>query len=161
MTAVAAIYVDNTGRFGQNPLGSFPPTTTILTGGTDYALHYDGCLPGTGIPCSYCGIVERIPDVWTGGIRRKIGEITPRYTEATGNILVNYTAGYAIVPPAVEMAACMFVIGLRRNQTTGGGNIQSESQGAYQYSLSAPVPNTMPELGTIKQALARYKRMEI
>jgi hypothetical protein len=159
VSSITSIYVDNTGYFGQNP-GSFP-STALLVAGTDYALEWDGCLPGSSTTCSYSGVVTRIPDVWTGGLRRKAGEITPRYIDATGNILVSYVAGFPTVPPAVEMAACMFVAFVRRNAQTGGQQIQSEGQGAYNYSLSSPTANAIPELGTIKSALARFKRMAV
>lgn len=153
-----AIYLDNQAYAGQNPDSAFA-TATLLTVGVDYMLHLDGCLPGGSTQCSYSGLVERIAGVWPGNRRGVGGTINPYSTRGMGNIKAAYTAGFSTVPAAVEMAACQLVAFIRRNAQIGGGSIQSESQGAYTYSLSSPMAGQWPELGTIKQALAKFKRV--
>ncbi len=160
VTSITSLYVDNTGRFGQNPDGNFP-TSALLVYGTDYALHWDGCLPGSSTPCSYSGLLERIPGVWTGSIRRRVGEINARYVPAIGNIKIAYVAGYNAVPPAVEAAACKLVALIRRTAPYGGQNVQSETLGAHSISLSAPTAGSWPELASIRSDLARYKRVDV
>ncbi len=150
------IWLDNSGRFGENPDGSFA-TATLLVYGTDYVLKMDGNLPGTQTQCSYAGILERVATVWPGSLQYTPGQVCLQPIPQQGNIKVIYTAGWPIVPYDLRLACCQIAAGIRRTAKVGGP-ITSESQGGYSYSLAgALAAGQIPEMGTIRQVLAKYK----
>lgn len=157
ITAVSAVYLDYSGRWGQNPDGSFA-TATLLVAGTDYAIPYDGCLPGTSTPCCYVGAIDRIGTYWPGRVAYVPGMLTGQWANGQGNIKIAYTAGYPAnaVPAPIRGGICSLAAWIRRNAKVGG-NISSESLGAYSYSLFGPLANQYPELGSIRGMLSGYK----
>ncbi len=161
VTAVASVYLDPTGRFDENPDGSFA-AATLLTYGTDYVIRWDGCLPGTTTKCSKQGIIERVGSCWPGGVAYVRGMLTRQPIPAMGNIKVAYTAGYpsTAIPYPIREAVCMLAAYIRRNNRTGG-NIQSESQGGYSYSLSSPMAGQYPELASIRGTLAPFREQAV
>jgi hypothetical protein len=157
ITAVSAVYLDTTGRFDQNPDGAFA-SSTLLVAGTDYLIPWDGCLPGTSTKCCRAGIIERIGTVWPGTYAWTPGRLTAQTLPAQGNIKIAYTAGWpaSSIPTPIRGAICQIAASIRRNAKIGG-NINSESQGAYSYSLFGPIANQWPEIGSIRGMLSTFK----
>jgi hypothetical protein len=151
------IAVDYEGYAGQNPNGT--RYTKILTQGVDYFLKLDGCIPGTSIACSYCGIIQRINQSWWGNTFFSYGVINPVPVQFGGvqNIKVSYTAGYPTTPPAIGAAAALMV-SLLRAKALRGDPKSGEGLGAYSYSLRGPVMGAPPELTSARQMLQKFKR---
>lgn len=155
------VYVDNSGRFGANPDGAFDATSTLLTYGTDYVLQLDGCLPGTSTKCSYSGILERVGTTWPRRVIYSPGQISLQPIDGLGNIKVIYTAGFPTVPNDIRMAVVTIAAYIRRNADKGGP-VSSESLGGYSYSLAqGAVTSTLPELGSVRQAVNRWREISI
>ena len=161
VTAVSSVYLDPTGYFGDNPDGDFA-SDTLLTVGVDYLVRWDGCLPGTSTPCSKCAILERIGGIWPGIVGYTPGWLTVMPLSGRGNIKIAYTAGYPLtaIPQPIRAATCMLAAYIRRN-VKAGGNIASESQGAYSYSLFGPMAQQYPELGSIRGMLSSYREQVV
>lgn len=159
VTAIASIYYDPSGRFGENPDGSFA-AATLLVEGTDYVWHKDGCLPGTSTTCSYSGVVDKIPGIWAGSMRYRPGQIIGVRVPNSGAIKVAYTAGYTTVPDDIVLACCQ-IAAVVRSQREKGVRLQSENLGAYSYSLAQAALGSWPELGGARQILARYRRVVV
>lgn len=156
-----AVYLDNSGRFGQNPDGSFDSTVTVLTRGTDYVLLTDGCLPGTSTKCSYKGVIQRIGTVWPNRVRYTPGQVTTTTAAAQGNVKVVYTAGWPITPYDVRAAVCQIAAWVRKNADKGG-MVTSESLGSYSYSLAASASSqSFPEAASIRATINNYKEWPV
>jgi len=157
ITDIASVYLDPSARWGQNPDGSFA-TATLLVEGTDYGIPWDGCLPGTSTKCCHTGFIERIGSVWPGGVAFTPGNLTAQRVPAQGNIRIAYTAGYpaTAVPTPIRGAICQLAAFIRRNAKSGG-NLSSESLGAYSYSLFGPMAQQYPELGSIRGMLSSFR----
>lgn len=155
-----ACYVDQTGRWGENPDGSFA-SATLLTYGTDYGLVLDGCLPGTSTKCSYAGILQRFGTAWPASRLYEPGQVTTQRIAGAGNIKVAYTAGWPTIPYDLRSAVCQIAAYVRRNADKGGA-MTSESLGGYSYSMAGAVAaGAVPEMGSIRQVLAKYKELAI
>lgn len=152
-----AVYVDNSGRFGNNPDGAFA-ASTLLTYGTDYVLHLDGCLPNSSTKCSYTGCLERIGSIWPGRIVGYPGRIVGQQVSGMGNIKVAYTAGYTLpqVPRDIQMAVCN-LMGYIRRTIAQGGQMQTESWEDYSYSIAqSSIVGAVPELGSLNGLLSKW-----
>lgn len=134
VTSITSIYSDPTGYFGDNPDGAYA-ASTLLVAGTDYALRWDGQLPGASTRCSYCGIVERLNSVWTGTWRHRGGEINPTLGNNSGNIKIVYVAGFTTVPSDISYAVTLVVAQMRRTAVFGGEGLSGESWENYSYNL--------------------------
>lgn len=154
-----AVYVDATGRYDENPDGSFA-AATLLTYGTDYTLRLDGCLPGTSTKCSYSGIVRRVGTTWPSTLVRTVGKLLGTERQGQGNIRIAYTAGFATIPGDLVVAVAQIVAAMRA-WAEKGNQLQSETLGSYTYALAAQVLNTMPALGSTRQLLAKYRRVDL
>lgn len=162
ITAVANVWVDSTGRFGDNPDGSFA-AVTVLVFGTDYGFQRDEA-DGSG----RSGILVRYGTVWpevgyqdsARWITMQTGQLTRDGTQQTGNIKVSYTAGYAMgCPPRdLEMAANMWISAARRSAPYGAA-MDEEHMGQYGYKLAMHQVGIGPEVGTIRQILSRYREV--
>lgn len=150
--SITSIYEDPSGRFGENPDGSFA-AATLLVEGTDYVLHTDGCLPGSSTVCSYTGIIERIGGVWPGLWVRTVGEIVPHHRSHRGNIKIAYVGGYDTVPADIEAAANQLVAWMRTTAERGMA-VASENLGAYSYTLAS---QGLKQIGGIEDILNRYR----
>lgn len=152
VTTVTSVYMDEKGRFGQNPDGSFA-STTLLVEGTDYVLTLDQT------STSSCGVLQKVGGVWPE-IHRQYwhNKISGESAPAIGNIKVTYTAGYTTIPMDLQYACCWIVSFMRRNITIGG-QLGKELIGDYSYELLSPrfMGNLPPELATARQVLARYR----
>lgn len=159
VTSVTSVYVDATGRYGENPDGAFD-STTLLTYGTDYDLRLDGCLPGTTTKCSNSGILRRIGFPWPSSWVKRYGQILPRQIQGNGNCKISYVAGFLTIPADLIVAVGQ-IVAVMRTMAKKGVMLQSETQGAYSYALATQVLNTMPQLGTTRANLLRYRRVDI
>ncbi len=160
VTAVASVYYDPTGYFGDNPAGTFA-TATLLVYGTDYVVRWDSCLPGTTTQASKCGILERITTVWPSAIEYTPGRLTLQAIPARGNLKIAYTAGYSSVPYPIRNAVCSLAAVIRRTSDIGA-LVTSESLGGYSYSLAgAGASGAAPEFGTIRAMLSQFREQPI
>lgn len=152
--SITSIYVDASGRWGQNPDGSFA-TATLLTAGTDYALDLDAYNGSANV--SMKGIVVRIGNVWPALRTYNRGWITPGVEPQRGNIKVAYVAGYSSVPSDIVQAAALWVSHIRNIQPKGG-TLSSESLGSYSYSLAA-MTGGMP--AEVRMLLSGYRELRV
>lgn len=174
VTAIASIYFDPDGFFGDGPATAFP-SDTLLTAGTDYVLKKDA---STSISTS--GLVVRLGGRGSTATGSMFGEDSSwfpfsMFTPATlspgslaasgrrpavwgaypGGYKITYTAGYTSLPADLGHAATLFAVQLYRNREVAGYTISTEGLGAYHYALlSNP---GYPEFGTIRQLLAKYR----
>lgn len=160
VTAVASVYLDNTGYWGQGT-DAFA-STTLLTAGEDYVLVKDGVLPGAPTtPVGLTGRLLRLTGTWSGTRVRGLDNLATEYDRGHGNIKVSYTAGYSSVPSDLELAATLIVQRLRQAGQMGQ-QISSESIIDYSYSLAAAgkgVPDGDTVAWTIGGTLRRYRRV--
>lgn len=137
---------------GGSAYGSFA-AGTLLIEGQDYWVDYTA---GPGSQCSSALVYKANsywsrPYVWVGGL------VTPQYGPPTGNIKVQYTAGYATVPAALQ-AACEMLISNMKASKAFGRMASSMSRDGLSVSLGGD--NKMglltPEITSL---LARYKKI--
>lgn len=96
VTSVSLVCVDDAGYFGA-AIGGFD-TSLNLVEGVDYAL-----MSGTG-GNGATGMLRRIGATWHRYPSRAIGIIQNLPGIPSGNIKVEYTAGFTVVPPEIVMA---------------------------------------------------------
>lgn len=161
-TAVAlvgriAVWLDVSGRFAENPDGSFA-AATLLVEGTDYTISLDGTLPGTSTKCSYGGCLERLGGAWPRSVAYVAGRIMPVTLPTAGCLKVGYVGGYPTIPGDIIAAACQLAA-VMRNQRQYGRGIQSEGYDSYAIAFATTVLNSAPELGSVRQLLAAYRRI--
>jgi len=152
VVSITSVYLDSAGRWGTNADGF--DSTTLLVAGTDYSLRYDGYLGSA--KCSYCGILERIGATWPATRWYTPGALTLDLQPGQGNVKVSYVAGWTTVPSDVVQALALTVAYWRRIGAKGG-NIASESQGAYSYSMAGAIAAGLPV--EARELLARYKEL--
>lgn len=176
VTAVSAVYLDAAGYGGQNTANGYTPfaANTQLTQGSDWIIEYDGSIGGS--PASFCAILKRVGG--SGGSGDNFGwypqhgalpgSLTqpgryPVWPVGSLNIKVQYTAGFPanaipadLVQAVHELAAWLFKVAAH-----GGFPVQSESLADYSYSLAVNSLQGRPELGSIRQLLARYRRIAV
>lgn len=157
VTTLTSIYLDATGRWGQNPDGSFA-SATLLVAGTDYALDYDGYLGSAA--ASHSGLVQRIGGVWPQSHWYAAGRLLADPQPAQGNIKVAYTAGFSSVPADIAQAAALLVA-FWRNIEPRGQALQSESLGAYSYSLASAGEGGAGLPKDVRRLLAPYREIRI
>lgn len=159
-----AIYFNPAGYYGQGQ-GGFADTS-LLTQGNNYAVMVDG------ERVSHRGLVRRIGGNigawwgWGGGgygqQTFQLGKLSAArlagWPVGMGNIKACYTAGYAPdqIPPDLTYACQALTAVMIRTQPMGA-LLQSESLGAYSYSLLSDAEN--PELGSVRRILARYREV--
>lgn len=144
------VWVDE-GAYWNQAVGAFP-VQTALTPGADYAVDIDQ----TNGYQSRSGLIYSINQYWPIPFNYQPGLITPVLGPSNGNIKVQYTAGYAVVPAQLQLAANMLVARMRQVAQFGTA-MQSESVKDYSYTLGSPSGNSIglitPEIGSI---LARW-----
>lgn len=161
VTAVASVYIDAGGKFGQGS-GAFP-SSSLLTNGLDYALEWtDGNKSNTGCLVRLGGYGFagwptmgnwQTVDLMT--LQRNRGSVWP---QIPGSIKVTYTAGFSDVPDDLRMACENLTCWLFRAAPLGGDPITSESLGSYSYSLASQALSGLPALGSTRQLLSTYRR---
>jgi hypothetical protein len=160
------VWFDPNGFGGQNP-GGFP-AGTMLNMGTGY---YVDRPRDNGTKC-FTGLIKKVgggtgltagpwwtPQALYGG--KLAGMRLPGWPLGQGNIKICYAAGFdprpgypASVPDDLRWAAVQLVTQLVRT-LPNGGNMSSESLGAYSYSMLFGGEN--PELGEVRRTFARYR----
>lgn len=165
VTAVASVYLDATGYYGDGP--SAFAATTLLTSGTDYVLVRDD---GS---TSAVGKLRRIggqggvslndewhwwpSEVGRGSLSATRGPCWPR---GEGNIKVTYTAGYATtaIPADLQLAVHQLCSFVRAGAEHGGQLLGSESLGEYSYSLATNAAQSgSARLADVWNILAHYR----
>jgi hypothetical protein len=151
VTAITNVWLDNSGYFGTNPLGSFDSTSLLILG-TDYTLDLDT----DGVTCK-SGILFRLGTVWPVVTRlSRIARLTPDAGPAYGNIKVAYTAGYNPIPEDLQVA-CVLLVNLMKSRIPLGQYIISEKLGAYTYQLlKSPPSKFKDDVLAITSLLAPY-----
>lgn len=150
VTAVAAVYEDPEGFWGQSP-NAFA-ADTLLTAGTDYVLVKDG---RDGV--AEGGRLFRLGTIWGPRWVSHRGLLTAALKRGAGNIKVSYTAGYAAIPE--ELALCVWqVCGLIRSTRKHAFPVTAESLGAYSYSLQAEALKWL-QVGSVGAIVGKYKRI--
>lgn len=155
--SVTNVWLDAGGYGGQgtNPFAS----DTVLTAGVDYIVMYDKG------ETSEAGLIKRIGGFgqqYLGYIPENIvsgklaGRKLPTWPRGELNIKVTYTAGYSPIPNSIKYAAQMLAAYMARSLPLGAP-LSSESLGQYSYSVGQVDIGTIPELGTVRRALARYR----
>lgn len=166
---VQALYLDPNGYAGQgqnNPFNS----STLLTPGRDYMVDIDDGQQ------SAKGIIRRLGGLNSGGIWGNYGWAPNSGTGSwqgsgplalggrnlaswpafPGCIKITATVGYAAPLPYDLQAATMeLAIFLYNTRKTGGLMYSSESLSAYSYAYLTN--SKLPEIGTMRQQLARYR----
>lgn len=158
----ATVWLDYSGRYGDNPNGSFANPPLIL--GTDYSIPYDGQLGDDcddsqdTTPVCKASMIQRIGAVWPGRWVRTMG-LTGALIPGAGNIKITYTAGWTqdTLPMTVRLAICQIANVILRSAPFGGF-LQSESWQGYSYSLGLLAINSYPELGTSRANLNTFRR---
>lgn len=158
LVTVTSIYLDSTGRYGDNPDGAFA-SDTLLVAGTDYVVKWDGLLPGENTRCSYSAIVERIGSVWPAAWRYSAGTINPTLGDNQGNIKVTYTAGYSVAPPDIQYAASLLVARMRRTSVYGTGHLEMERYEDYMYKLAPVTTAMLHQVGELNQLLSKHREI--
>lgn len=166
VTAVSNLYIDADGYYGRKT-GAFPATSE-LNEGESWVLEIDAY---DGTATSKSGIIKRISTFGGSFIGTSVpftplvgsklaADELPVWPIGYGNIKVVYTAGYTTIPADIEMAATSLCALMSRNVPVGG-EITSESLGAYSYSISQADLKSPGPLGGIARALAPYRRLVI
>jgi hypothetical protein len=161
------VNIDFQGQWDQRPLsgtsdaGPFGPQT-LQVNGVNFAvnLNRDGTKSNSGLLTRVGGYAA---GGWIGSFPNSFGDRgklaagrLPCWPRGSGNIKVRYSAGYETVPADLQYAATTLVGQLMRQQLSGWP-LQSESLGAYSYSILTNSQD--PDIGQIRSILSRYKEM--
>ncbi len=153
------VYMDPNGCYGGNP-ASFSAGTQLAFG-QNYMPLRDG-----GGNASRRGLIRRTGgggnlgncgfgwSDWTGYGGKLAGNSGPIWPYGDGNILVYYSAGYYPIPEDLSLACTQLVLWMARN-VPNGSVLGHESLGAYSYSILQT--SQMPEIGSIRSILTRYR----
>jgi hypothetical protein len=147
-----AIWQDDNALWNQAE-GAFAADTQLIPG-QDYALKVDQADGG-----SRCGLVYNANGYWDAPFTYTPGVISPALGPFYGNIMVQYTAGYGVIPAQIEMA-CNMAISKFRNLAGYGQALVSENYEEYNYALANQLlPHALsPE---VRSMLARYKNVAV
>ena len=146
-----AVWIDDNGYWGTYP-GAFASTTQVFEG-QDFALERDQ--PDLS---SRRGMLLRIVGTWDTLYTSQAGQLSAHNATGQGNIKVQYTAGFASLPPDLELA-CIRVIAKCRNSKWYGDLVASESFDGQSYSLEQHRSQVGLGLldGDVAPILARYR----
>ena len=151
VTSVALVCVDDSGFFGAGP-GGFN-TSLNLANGTDYALISGASGVGS------TGVLRRIGTTWHGLPSRAFGVIQNLPGIPSGNIKVQYKAGFVVIPPAITMAVNSAVIRQLSTAASGGAASAISYEDA---SIGFLAPSEAAKLlGTIESILATYRSIPV
>ncbi len=159
--SITNLWLDHDGNFGSTS-GSFS-SSNLLTYGVDYSLEYDTTYQT--VPISKSGLVYRIRTVWTRREREYVyNRLSYEQGPSIGNIKVEYIAGYPSTPDDLQYAVCLMVSYMKLTAAFGGMPLKSEKIGDYEYELfyiGATQAMSLPQLGSVRQILARYRDVHI
>ncbi len=151
VTAVTSVCVDNSGFFGGAP-GGFNPSLNLIEG-VDYAIMSGANGVGS------TGMLRRIGSTWPANPTRTPGVLQNRPGISTGNIKVQYSAGFVVVPPAIAMAVNSAVIKQLSMAAIGGAASQMSYEDASVSFL--PTTDAFKLFGSIESTLATFRSIPI
>lgn len=167
------VFFDPAGYYGQVP-GGFA-STTQMTLGADYVLEVDSAnglvsksarllrIGGSATSTGFVGVWPEV--VWQGKLaaRRR-----PTWPLSYGSIKAVYYAGYGtvnghtgpgdfgLIPPDLQ-GACEKLAALIARNKPSGGEMSTESLGAYSYSIITGQQGNVAELDEIRAVLRNYR----
>ena len=151
VTSVSLVCLDDAGYFGAAP-GGFDSSLNLVEG-VDYALMSG--VAGLGAT----GTLRRIGTTWHRYPSRAIGVIQNLPGIPSGNIKVQYTAGFDVVPPAIVMAVNAAILKQLAMSSFGGAASQLGYEDA---SVSFVAPADVAKLfGSIESILANYRSIPV
>ena len=151
VTAVSLVCVDDLGYFGSAP-DSFAPSLNLVDG-VDFALISDANGQGS------TGFLRRIGTTWRRPPARAIGVLSNLPGTPNGNILVHYTAGYPVIPPAITMAVNALILKQASQASLGGTPSQMGYEDAH-ISFFSPRDATNL-LGSVESILANFRSIPV
>jgi hypothetical protein len=151
VTSVSVVCVDDAGYFGE-ALNGFPASLNLVAG-VGYALVAGANGRGS------TGMLRRIGATWPRRPSRAHGVIQNLPGIPGGNIKVEYTAGFGVIPAAISMAVNGLVLKQMATATVGGAAAQMAYEDA---SVSFLAPGDAALLfGSIESTLANYRSIPI
>ena len=151
VTTVSLVCVDDAGWFGAGP-DSFAPNRNLIEG-VDYALMSGAIGLGSS------GLLRRIGTVWSQPPARTFGVLGNLPGISRGNIQVQYTAGFPVIPPAITLAVNALVLKQASLAAMGGAAAQLGYEDAH-VGFFAPA-DAAKVLGSIESILANYRSIAI
>lgn len=149
--SVTRICVDGGGYFGDAPY-AFPASLDLVEG-VDFALM-DG-LNGKGGQ----GILRRVGGTWYGRPYREIGTVENLKPVKGGNILVEYRAGYEVIPAAIKMGVSMAIVQIAMSAAVGGTPSSMTYEDA---SVTYLTPDVAAKAwGSVAGLFANYKSIPV
>lgn len=157
---IVGVWVDQRGYAGQ--ASNAFPASTLLTLGRDYILRPDGSVGSF----SESAILERLisPFLFYGQPGTLYGgPVGATWQYGTGNIKVEYTAGYSPLPDdLVHAGGLLCALAIRTGpQAPGSAALTGENLGGYSYSLNYPGKDDPPEITTVREILGRYREKSV
>lgn len=150
VTAVSLVSVNDSGDVG---VATENDGSWNLVNGVDYAL-----MPGArGLGSS--GILRRLGTTWPRPSARSCGTLTVSPEIPAGNIKVQYTAGFAVIPPAITMAVNALVLKQAAQAAMGGAASQLSYEDAH-VGFFSPA-DAAKTLGSIESTLALYRSIPV
>lgn len=149
---VSEVRLDDKGFYNTDSV--FDDDDTILNP-SEYALKVEV----EGQP-SKCGLLIRTVGIWNKLLEREYHpNIRTEFTEKqTGNIKITYTAGYDPIPADIKLAAVQIISRLKNGYLKFGAGVIEEELGDWYYKLGT-LDLKNPELGSVRQILARYREV--
>jgi hypothetical protein len=151
VTAVSLVCVDDQGYFGTAP-GRFAPSLNLVEG-VDFALMSGGNGPGSS------GFLRRIGTTWHRPPARAFGVLSNLPGIPNGNIQVQYTAGFLVIPSAITMAVNALVLKQASQASLGGAASAMSYEDAHISFFSSYDAATL--LGSIESTLAHFQSIPI
>jgi hypothetical protein len=151
VTDVLRVCVDDSGYFGQ-VAGGFDPALNLVKG-VDYALMSG--VDGSGST----GLLRRIGTTWHRPPARARGILADLPGIANGNILVEYTAGFTVIPAAITMAVNALVL-KQAAQAAMGGAASTLGYEDVHVGFFSPA-DAAKAVGCIESTLALYRSVPI
>ena len=137
VTAVSLVCVDDLGYFGTAP-GCFAPSLNLVEG-VDFAM-----MSGT---------------IWRRPPTRAFGVLSNLPGIPNGNIQVQYTAGYPVIPPPITMAVNALILKQASQASLGGTASQMGYEDAHVSFFSPRDAATL--LGSVESILANYRSIPV
>lgn len=151
VTAVSLVCVDDSGYFGEAS-GAFNAALNLVPG-IDYALMSGATGRGS------TGVLRRIGTTWPRLPARARGILANLPGIPNGNIKVEYTAGFVVIPPAITMAVNALILKQAAQAAMGGGASQMGYEDVHVGFISPT--DAAKTLGCIESTLANYRSIPI
>ena len=151
VTAVSLVCVDDLGYFGTAP-GCFAPSLNLVEG-VDFALMSGANGQGS------TGFLRRIGTIWHRPPTRAFGVLSNLPGTPNGNIKVQYTAGFPVIPPAITMAVNALILKHASQASLGGAASQMGYEDAH-VSFFTP-RDAVALLGGVESILADFRSLPV